>query len=222
MNVTPQFSKYGPVSLADSVFLGHACSLGYPKEQTIRECNGDLVRIAQRAAQVKIHDGCIIGNYVCIHEGTHVERETVIEDYVRIGYDSRIGPNCRIMYRAYVCDRVSIGASARIGGFICDGVRIGAHSTVMGNLVHEYSSPHADWWAVDEGPPVVHEHTIVAIGATIVGAVELGPCVYVAAGAIVTKSVPAMHIVCDTNHQVPLSQWTGKKLAPLIEFWESM
>ena len=65
--------------------------------------------------------------------------------------------------------------TARAAGFVCDGARIGAQSTVMGQLMHEYSRPHCGWWEVDEPSPVVHEEVVAGYGATVVGACSSAP-----------------------------------------------
>lgn len=70
---------------------------------------------------------------------------------------------------------MSIGADARVAGFVCDGTTIGDRSTVMGDLVHEYSRPHMGWWDTDEDPPVIEDDTVVGYGARVVGGVRVGP-----------------------------------------------
>jgi acetyltransferase-like isoleucine patch superfamily enzyme len=143
----------------------------------------------------------------------------VLDDRVRIGYDTRIGNRVRLVHGAYVCDRVDIGDDCRIAGFVCDGVRVGPGSTVMGQLVHEYTQPHLGWWAPDEAPPVVREHSVVGFGAVVVGAVSIGPRSYVAAGAIITHDVPPDHVATGTNVLTPTSRWPGTRLQSLIMAW---
>lgn len=143
----------------------------------------------------------------------------VLDDRVRIGYDTRIGDRVRLVHGAYVCDRVEIGDDCRIAGFVCDGVHVGDGSTVMGQLVHEYTQPHLGWWAAYEAPPMIHQQNVGGFGAVVVGAVSIGPRAYVAAGAIVTRDVPPDHIATGVNVLTPTSRWPGTRAQALIAAW---
>jgi acetyltransferase-like isoleucine patch superfamily enzyme len=91
----------------------------------------------------------------------------------------------------------------------------------MGSLVHEYTRPHLGWWDVDEKPPVILSDTVIGYGATVVGAVRVGPRSYVAAGAVVTRDVPPEHVVTGVNVQTPAAMWRGRRLTDLIMRWLS-
>jgi acetyltransferase-like isoleucine patch superfamily enzyme len=199
---------------ADTV-IGEHCTLGYPKEARLRE------RSTSPGEGVGIGARCLIFNQVVLYEGVQIGDDCVIEDRARVGYNSRIGAGTRVLYGAYLCDRVVIGCRARIAGFVCDGSLIGDRSTVMGELVHEYTQPHRDWWAVDEPSPVVEADSIVGYGARVIGGVRVGPRSYVAAGVVVTKDVPAEHVVTGVNVQTPAVQWPGRRLQSLIRYWQA-
>lgn len=208
---------YGAVRCLDDVFIGEHAVLGCPKEARL----ADHVT-GQETGQgrpVTIGMKTVLMHHVVVYEGVTVGAGCFVEDRVRIGYDCTIGDGTRLIHGAYLCDRVEVGAGCRVAGFVCDGTRIGDGSTVMGRLVHEYSQPHRGWWAADEAPPVVHEKTVVAMGAVVVGAVSIGPRSYVAAGAVVTKDVPPATVVTGTNVHTPLSSWRGSRLRDLVEEW---
>ncbi|MGH8903510.1 MAG: acyltransferase [Egibacteraceae bacterium] len=198
--------------------MGEHCTLGYPKEARLR-AEQERPGSAAPGEPVAIGERCIIFNLVVIYEGVRVGKGCVIEDRVRIGYDSRIGAGSRLVYGAYLCDRVTIGCDTRIAGFVCDGTVIGDRSTVMGQLVHEHSRPHEDWWLVDEAAPVIESDTVVGYGACVVGGIRIGPRSYVASGAVVTKDVPTEHIVTGINQHTPAAAWRGKRLQDLIAYW---
>ena len=166
--------------------------LGCPKEARVQayvECgSGEVGR------PVDIGKKCMIFNHVIIYEGVQLGESCVVEDRVRIGYDSMIGAQSRLLYGAYVCDRVQVGVMCRVAGFVCDGTWIGARCSVMGQLVHEYTRPHQGWWSVDEAPPRIEDDSVVAFGAHVIGGVTVCPRSYVAAGATVTRDVPPEHI----------------------------
>lgn len=91
----------------------------------------------------------------------------------------------------------------------------------MGELVHEYTRPHQDWWEVDEAPPVIGADTVVGSGARVIGGVTIASRSYVAAGAIVTKDVPTGHVVTGVNVHTPAERWRGRRLQDLIDHWAS-
>jgi acetyltransferase-like isoleucine patch superfamily enzyme len=208
-------TTYAKVAFGGPIFLGSHCVLGFPKEETIRRHLTAGIALSELATPVGIDADCIIGNHVVIHEGVRIGAGSVIEDRTRIGYDARLGARTRIMYGAFVCDRVSVGDDARIGGFICDAAQIGERATVMGALVHEYASPHMDWWSPAEGAPTIEDEAVIGYNATVVGDVRVGRGAYVAAGAVVTRNVPPEHVVTGVNDHVALRAWRGRRLGAL-------
>ena len=218
MNVT---SLYAPVHLDGSSVVGEHCVLGYPKEERLR-AEQHKAGSAVAGEPVTVGHNCLVANHVVVYEGVRIGADCVIEDRVRIGYNSTIGERTRIVYGAYVCDRVTIGADACVAGFICDGTTIGDRSTVMGELVHEYSRPHEGWWEVDEEPPVIEADSVVGYGARVVGGIRIGPRSYVAAGAMVTKDVPPQHVVTGVNVHTPAEKWQGRRLQSLLHHWQSL
>ncbi|WP_322753064.1 DapH/DapD/GlmU-related protein [Frankia sp. Cas3] len=214
-------SLYAPVHIEESTVVGEHCVFGYPKEARLRaeQRRSGSTSIGE---PVVVGANCLIGNHVVIHEGVRIGADCVIEDRVRIGYNSTVGERTRIVYGAYVCDRVTIGVDVCVAGFVCDGTTIGDRSTVMGELVHEYTRPHEGWWEVDEEPPVIEADSVVGYGARVVGGVRIGPRSYVAAGAVVTKDVAPEHVVTGVNVRVPAEQWQGRRLQGLIRHWQSL
>lgn len=210
---------YGNVVVEEPAFVGSYCVIGAPAERTIVRQLQDGTPGHAHVASVTIASHCIIGNHVTIHEGATIGTGAIVEDRVRIGHRCRIGARSRIMYGAYVCDRVVVGDDARIAGFVCDGASIGDGSTVMGALVHEYTSPHEDWWAVEEGSPVIDPEAVVGYHATVIGPVRIGRHSYVAAGATVTRDVPPGHVVTAVDQRTPLREWSGSGLEGLIAHW---
>ena len=208
------------VDAGADVVIGDGCTLGAPKEARLRELQRDPSGV-QPGPPVRIGSRCLLLNQVILYEGVTVADECLLEDRVRVGYDSEIGPRSRLVYGAYLCDRVHVGAESRVAGFICDGTRIGDRSTVMGDLVHEYTRPHEGWWDVDEEPPVIESDSVVGYGARIVGGVRVGPHAYVAAGAVVTRDVPPESVVTGVNNLTPASRWSGRRLQELIEHWQA-
>lgn len=208
---------HGPVKAAEDCFVGEQCTIGAPKEARLRAFQqGEPV---EPGSPVRIGEGCLLLNQVIVYEGVSIADGCMLEDRTRIGYDTRLGPDSRLIYGAYVCDRVTIGARGRIAGFVCDAVVIGDDCTMMGDLVHEYTRPHEGWWEVDEPSPRIHDESVVGYGARIVGGVSVGPRSYVAAGATVTRDVPAEHVAVGVNDFTPIGDWRGERLQGLIRHW---
>lgn len=210
---------YGSVRIADTCVVGEHCVLGYPKEARLSQALRDRAGVSG-GSPVVIGGRCILFNHVIAYEGVRIFDDCVIEDRVRIGYDSSIGPRTRVVYGAYLCDRVRVGADACVAGFVCDGATVGNRSTVMGELVHEYSQPHRGWWEVDEATPVIESDTVVGFGARVIGGVTIGPRSYVAAGATVTRDVPTGVVVTGTNVHTPTAEWSGARLQKLLGHWK--
>lgn len=209
---------YAPTHLGQAVILGEQCVLGYPKESRIRAAQqGDC----SVGSPVVVGDRCLLFNQVVIHEGTSLAPDCVVEDRSRIGYGCVIGTRTRLVHGAYICDRVQVGADACVAGFVCDATTIGDRSTVMGDLVHEYTRPDLGWWGIDEPSPVVEADSVVGFGARVVGGVRIGPRSYIAAGAVVTKDVPPEHVVTGINTHTPIGEWTGERLRALIGRWKA-
>ncbi|MEV2226829.1 DapH/DapD/GlmU-related protein [Nocardia vinacea] len=209
---------FAPVRLGESVIVGEHCTLGYPKEARIGEAQRGQHTIGE---PVVIGDRSLLFNQVVVNEGTTLGTDCVLEDRSRIGYGCVIGDRTRVVHGAYVCDRVQIGEDACVAGFVCDATVIGNRSTVMGDLVHEYTRPDLGWWGVDEESPVIEEDSVVGFGARVIGGVRIGPRSYIAAGAVVTKDVPPEQVVTHINRHTPIGKWNGKRLGPLIEQWKS-
>jgi len=195
--------------------------MGCPKEATIRSFGPDTRAITNHAMPVTLEEGCIVSNHVTLYEGATIGASAILEDYSRVGYLSVIGASTRVMYGAYICDRVTIGKRCRIAGFVCDGTVVDNDATVLGSIVHEYANPHAGWWDVDEEPPQIAKHAVVAYGATVVGPARIGEGSYIAAGATVTRDVPPNHVVIGANKQIHAAEWHGRRLQGFLALDDS-
>jgi acetyltransferase-like isoleucine patch superfamily enzyme len=194
-----QRRKLIPPTIHGNVTVGEYCVLGSRAEARLNSTTESVGLMG---------DGSVLGNFVSLYEGVKLQGNVVVEDNVRIGYDTLVGFGTRIMYGAFICDRVQIGTESRIAGFVCDTTVIGDGCTSMGTLVHAYSDPAADWWGPDEASPVLQDGACVGMGALVVGGVTIGTGAYVAAGAIVTKNVPANTLVTGVDRHRPRSSTT--------------
>lgn len=200
------------------VFFAGSARVGVPKEARVFDNYSkalgfpSIEELEQLAAPVTIGDGVFVGDNCTIYEGSKIGDACVLEDQTRIGFNTKIGSNSRIMYAAYVCDRVNIGRNCRIAGFVCDAAVIEDNCTVMGQLSHKYTVSDLDWGDADEPSPVIERGSIVGLGAQIVGGIVVGSGTFVGSGAVLTKSTPPNSVVVGFNKIQNAEEWTGSDL----------
>lgn len=212
---------HGKVVIGNNTVIGNYASIGFPKEYRLIQFQKKYKALRSprvhdpydNVTNTTIGQSCRIGSQIIIYEGSVIDNNVTIDDFARIGYDCRIEDNTRVIYGAFICDRVQIGKNCVIAGFLCDGTRIKENAIVTGNLVHELTKPHLPWEDVDEPSPTVEASAVIGFGATIVGGITIGHHAYITAGALVTKDVPPKHIVIGTNRMIPHQQWKGEKLS---------
>jgi acetyltransferase-like isoleucine patch superfamily enzyme len=102
----------------------------------------------------------------------------------------RIGDNVVINNGTIISSRIRI----EIG----DGTGIGYHCLFMDSDMH----PIAPDLPINEGPIVIGKHVWIASKATVLPGVTIGDFAVVAAGAVVTKDVPAYAIVAGVPAKV--------------------
>ncbi len=123
---------------------------------------------------------------------------------IRIGRHSTIHMRARIFDPRFITigDDTIIGERATLDGrrqlpgsdsYLCIGNHVDIASEVMiWNSEHDLKSPT---WAAREEPVIIDDYVFIGPRAIILPGVRLGRGSVVAAGAVVTKDVPAMTIV---------------------------
>ena len=109
----------------------------------------------------------------CMIASDCIGTETNIGALSHIGRDVEIGNNCRIQGSVYIADGCKVG----------NGVFIGPSAT----LTNDRYPPSGGNW----NPVVVEDKVVIGANATIVASVTLHSGCIIAAGAVVTKDVPA-------------------------------
>ncbi len=215
---------YGRVGFGERTIIGDYVVIGYPKESRLEKLQqtgtSETSLISSTFNAVKpttVGAHCRIASHVVIYEGTQIGNNVSIDDFCRVGFDCLIGDNTRLVNAALVLDRVQIEANCIISGILGEGTTIGSHVTSMGFLMHKYTHPHKLWGLIEPAPRV-EDRAVIGYGASVIGGVTIGQNSYVAAGAIVTKDVPAKSIVVGMNRVIPHDKWRGKELA--YEFWK--
>jgi acetyltransferase-like isoleucine patch superfamily enzyme len=200
------------------VLLGAYVVLGQPKDSRLEDWQVSANACASEPEPLSIGDSCRIASHSIIGEGTSLGSGVVLEEHSRVGYGCDIGAGTRVMYRAQVCDRVTIGRDCRIGGFLGDASVVGRHVSIFGSLVHDYRAPHGGW-DIHEPSPVINDYSVIGMGAVVIGGVTVGPNSYVAAGAVVTRDVPPRTMVTGLDQHRSGPDFDGRMLEKSYWAW---
>jgi acetyltransferase-like isoleucine patch superfamily enzyme len=148
-----------------------------------------------QAASPFIHPSAIVEEGAIVGNGTRIWHR----GHVRSG--SRVGSDCTLGFACYVDTLVTVGDRCKIqnhvslfrGVVIEDDVFIGPSVAFTNDLYPRAAS--TDW---DVGTTHVHRGASIGANATIVCGVDIGEWAMVAAGAVVTKDVPAHALILGT------------------------
>ncbi|MGB2581117.1 MAG: acyltransferase [Thermoplasmata archaeon] len=136
-------------------------------------------------------------------EDCEIGEDTVVREFVNL-YGCRIGKGCRIAAYVEIQRGVTVGDRCKIEAFafipsgvtIEDEVFVGPHACFTNDLMPKAVGD----WSVT--PTVVRRGASIGANATIVCGVTVGEHAMVAAGAVVTKDVPAGAIVAGSPARV--------------------
>lgn len=143
-----------------------------------------------------IHESSYVDDDVCIGQGTKIWHFSHILSDCEIGRGCSLGQNVMVGPRVYVGDRVKIQNNVTVyeGVTLEDDVFCGP-SCVFTNV----TNPRSEIVRRDEfRQTIVRRGASIGANATIVCGNELGEYCFVAAGAVVTKPVPAFALVAGT------------------------
>lgn len=156
-------------------------------------------------------DGVWIGHYTTVGHGVTVGAGSILEDYVGIQPRAEIGSRVLISSRSWIGLGATIGDDSVIKGHIGDYSRIGANCRISGDLIHRQLDPTIPWDdpTAEEPAPIVGDGTFIGWRALIIGGINIGAGVYVCAGALITKDIPAGYIAYDRNQIIHPRSWPG-------------
>jgi dTDP-4-amino-4,6-dideoxygalactose transaminase/acetyltransferase-like isoleucine patch superfamily enzyme len=138
------------------------------------------------AADVGISHPELVNLYGCaVGEGTK------IGPFVEIQKNATVGARCKISSHTFICEGVTIEDECFVGHHVCFiNDRYPKATSPAGGLQTE-----ADWQVV---PTRVCRGASIGSGAVILCGVTIGERALVGAGAVVTRDVPANHVVAGT------------------------
>jgi UDP-2-acetamido-3-amino-2,3-dideoxy-glucuronate N-acetyltransferase len=170
------------------------------------------------ATPIYIHPTALVETEM-IGYGTRVWAFTHVSEHVIVGSDCNIGSHCYLESGVRIGDRVTIknGNLLWAGVTICDGAFVGPQVAFTNDLrprsprlADAASRYNSQAWL---SPTLVQEGVSIGAAAVILAGVTLGKYCMVAAGAVVTKTVPSHALVMGTPARI--AGWVcccGKKL----------
>lgn len=182
------------ISLGENVTVGHASCVGY-------------ITPGESDKDTKIGNNVSIGTFCTIEAGCIIEDNVEIDSYCRVGFDTIIGKNSKILYGIAVFNHVRVGANCIIGGDLVDRVIMEDNVTFFGEIAHRHENPNIVW-DTEEPSPRILSGSVVGVKALIIGDVTIGPQAYVGAGEIVRTNIPP-RMVLYKGQLKPLEFWRG-------------
>ncbi len=142
---------------------------------------------AEVSPDASIGDGTSIWHWVQVREGARIGRNCKIGKDVYIDAEVIIGDDCKIQNFASLYRGLTIGR----------GVFVGPHASFTNDNYPRATT--ADWEVV---PTKVEDGASIGANATILCGITIGVNAMIAAGAVVTKSVPRHAIVAGVPAKV--------------------
>ena len=140
-----------------------------------------------------------------VSPGAIIGDDTSIWHWAQVREGARIGRHCNIGKDAYLDVDVTVGDDCKIQNFavlyrgltVGNRVFIGPHACFTNDLYPRAVSP--DWKVV---PTKVEDGASIGANATILCGITIGRSAMVAAGAVVTKDVPAQALVAGVPARI--------------------
>lgn len=130
--------------------------------------------------------GAVIGS------GTRIWQFSVVFPSAKIGQDCNICSHCLIENDVVVGDRVTVKSGVQLW----DGLRVGDDVFIGPNVSFANNRSLHDWLKPEISPiTTIHDRVSIGAGAVILPGLEIGRNAMVAAGAVITRSVPPNAVV---------------------------
>lgn len=157
--------------------------------------SGALLRVPERGGPTVIGAGCSVGVHAVVYEGVLVGPGTLIGDSASVRENVEIGsgcvvgrfvsvhPDCRIGDGSRVLDHTHLATATEVGRGCFLGIHVVTMSdNALGRLPHDPERVRG---------PRIDDGAAVGSGAMLLPGVHVGCGATVAAGAVVTRDVPA-------------------------------
>ena len=142
---------------------------------------------AEVSPQASVGEGTRIWHWVQVREGARIGRDCVLGKDVYVDVDVVLGDGCKVENFASIYRGVTLGDRVFVGPHVC-----------FTNDPYPRADP-AGWEVV---PTRVEAGASIGANATVLCGVTIGKRAMVAAGAVVTKDVPARALVAGVPAKV--------------------
>lgn len=191
----------GPSSVGNGSILGKGVILGYPCRSSLRK-KLDWSKVRNLGPEIydSISSGAKLGERSTVRSGT------VIYEKVSAGNSLETGHSVLIRENTSIGDHVQVGSSTIIDG----GTRIGSHVNIQSRVYlppatviedHVFIAPCVTI-TNDRYPPSrkltgvkLKQGSVVGANSILIAGITIGEEAVVAAGALVTRNVPARTVV---------------------------
>jgi acetyltransferase-like isoleucine patch superfamily enzyme len=159
----------------------------------------------------KFADPVYIGPHVTIGEAVILDDRVIIDEFCSVARGAHIGADTLVIYGAAIGGEARIGSDCVIGNIVSEAVVVGNRCKVFGRIIHKHEDSTISWDHHSEPEPsvTIEDDCFVGFDAIVAGGITIGPRSYVCAGAIVTKSVPPLHIAFGINECIHYTEWAG-------------
>ena len=182
-------TEIGPFAqILGNTFIGENCRIG--AGAIIRDCNlADGVEILPYtiAAHSRIDRGVVAGPFARLRMNNVVEAGAHIGNFVELK-NTHMGAGAKANHLAYLGDS-EIGARTNIGA---------------GTITCNYDGQK-------KNPTKIGDASFVGSNSTLVAPLEIGEGAYIAAGSVITDTVPADALALGRERQVTKEGWAKKR-----------
>ena len=178
--------EYGRNTIGSGARIFEPVTLGFPSRDRVGCENFRGVVVGRNAlirsgtviyCDVEIGDDFQCGHNVLIRERTRIGSRAVVGTGTVIEGDTSIGDDVRIQSLAFIPTRTVIG----------DGVFIGPNAVLTNDRYPPTGLPELKG-------PILKDRSVIGANATVLPGVTIGKGACVAAGAVVTRDVPARRL----------------------------
>lgn len=159
--------------------------------------------MAKERSQVRIHPTADVSDAAELGPGTSVWNQSQVRERARLGRECIVGKDVYVDFEVVVGDRCKIQNGAQLfhGLALGDGVFVGPGVIFTNDLRPRAVTPEgalkgpSDWTV---GATRVEDGAAIGAGAIVLPGVRVGRWAMIAAGAVVTRDVPAHGLVAGS------------------------